>query len=82
MNHTFLYENGKITVTGVKALDSFDEKEVKIRLEDNGMLIKGSSFVLLDMILQAEKVSFQGNLSSMEYTSKGEKSTFFKKIFR
>ena len=82
MEHTFFYEKDKVTLTGVTALDSFEEKEVKIRLDGRGMIIKGNSFELIDMAKTAQKVTFTGNIHSVEYVGKADKTSVLKKIFK
>lgn len=82
MEHSFIYENGKITVTGIIGLDGFDEKEARIKLENNAIIVRGTGFVLLDMAQNAGKVSFLGKLSSAEYAAKTDKTSFFKRLFK
>lgn len=82
MEHSFLYEKNKIAITGVKSVDSFDEKEVEVTLSDNGIVIHGSDFVLLEMAQVGGKLCFSGHVSSVNYRSKQEKTTFLKKLFK
>ncbi|MBR1624581.1 MAG: YabP/YqfC family sporulation protein [Clostridia bacterium] len=82
MEHAFFYEKGKITVTGIVGVETFDEKEARIRLENDVLAVRGEGFVLLDMAQGAGKVSFSGKLSEMEYASKPLKGSFLKKLFK
>lgn len=82
MEHAFFYEKGKITVTGITGVETFSEKEARIKLESNVLFVRGSDFVLLDMAQNAGKVSFSGKLFSAEYTDKPTKGSFLQKLFR
>ena len=82
MEHTFFYDSTKVTVTGVTSLDSFEEKEAVIGLENSILRIKGTGFVLSDMAQETKKLIFLGKVSSTEYSSKNEKSSVLKRLFK
>lgn len=82
MEHVFIYEKGKITVSGVVSLDGFDEKEARIKLENNAVIVKGTDFVLQEMAQNSGRVCFSGKISSVEYAAKAEKVPFIKRLFR
>lgn len=82
MEHSFFYEKGLITVTGITGLDGFDEKEARIKLENDALIVRGTGFVLHDMAQNAGKVCFSGKLSSAEYAAKIDKVSFFKRLFK
>lgn len=82
MEHVYIYEKGKVTVSGVASLDGFSEKEAKIKLENNAVIIRGNGFVLQEMAQNAGKVCFLGTVSSVEYASKAEKIPLMKRLFR
>ena len=82
MEHSLLYENGKITIAGVKKLDAFEEKEARIALENGGLTVKGSGFELTEMAQTAGRVAFSGKISSVTYHGAADKSSLVKKIFQ
>ena len=82
MEHVFIYEKGKITVSGVISLDGFDEKEARIKLENNAVIVRGTDFVLQEMAQNSGRVCFSGKISSVEYAAKAEKVPFIKLLFR
>ena len=82
MEHALVYEKGLITVTGVKKLDAFEEKEAKILLASGGVTIKGSGFELTEMAQTSGRVSFAGKIASVTYHGTADKSSVLKKIFQ
>lgn len=82
MEHTFLYEKNKITITGVIKVETFDERETKIRLKDNVIVIKGKDFIMQEMALNHGKAIFNGTIFSVNYLQKIEKTSFINKLFK
>lgn len=81
-NHSFRYENGKIIVTGVISVDSFDEKTVVVRLSDNAITVKGQDFLVEDMNIASGLLTVSGKLSSLNYHNKMEKLSVVKRLFK
>lgn len=81
-NHSFRYENGKIIVTGVISVDSFDEKTIVVRLSDNAITVKGQDFLVEDMNIASGLLSVSGKLSSLNYHNKMEKLSVVKRLFK
>ncbi|MGN1042219.1 MAG: YabP/YqfC family sporulation protein [Christensenellales bacterium] len=81
-NKSFRYENGKTTVSGVTNVISFDEKEVVLRLHDCLLTIKGCGFKMEEMEVKSGLFTMNGNIASMVYHEKAEKTSFFNKIFK
>ena len=82
MEHTFLYEKNKITITGVIKVETFDERETKIRLKDNVIVIKGKDFIMQEMAISHGKAIFNGTIFSVNYLQKIEKTSFINKLFK
>lgn len=80
--HSFRYDNGKITISGVINVDSFDEKEAQLRLESSTLLLRGSGFKLEDMEVKSGLLNMYGRLVSMTYHEKIEKMSFIKRLFK
>lgn len=81
-NHGFRYENGKIIVTGVISVDSFDDKTIVVRLSDNAITLKGQDFLIEDMNIESGLLTVSGKLSSLNYHVKMEKLSIVKRLFK
>ena len=82
MEHSFFYEKNKIVVCGVQKVESFDEKEILIKLSDNVINIKGSDFCMQEMAVSSGKLTFLGQIHSFQYLNKIDKTSFIKKLFK
>ena len=82
IGHTFRYEKGKLIVTGVRAVDSYDDKSVEVLLNGGRLSISGSGFLLEEMDLKSGQLVVNGLLHTLTYREKGEKVGLVKRIFR
>ena len=82
MEHSLIYEKGKVTITGVKNVDVFGEKEIILTLTDSAINIRGNKFALLEMASGSGKISFSGVIVSLVYRQGHEKTSFMKKLFK
>lgn len=82
LNHSFRYEKGKLFVTGVIGVDSYDDKAVEVKLNGGMMSVVGSGFSLEEMDLKSGLLTVSGTLGSLTYREKGEKIGFVKRLFR
>lgn len=76
------YENGKVTVTAVKEVASFDEKQAVLRLNGGLVTIKGNGFKLEEMGTKSGVFCMEATVSTVEYHEKAEKTSLLKKIFK
>ncbi|NCA92247.1 hypothetical protein EOM82_03225 [bacterium] len=81
-NHSFRYDNGKIFITGVISVDSFDDKDILVRLSDNAISLKGQDFLVEEMNVETGLLSVSGKLWSLIYRDKAEKLPFFKRLLK
>ncbi|MBR1748016.1 MAG: YabP/YqfC family sporulation protein [Clostridia bacterium] len=81
-NHSFRYERGKLFVTGVVGVDSYDDKTVEVRLAAGRLSITGSGFSLEEMDLKSGLLTIDGTPQSLTYREKGEKVGFLKRLIR
>ncbi len=81
-NHSFRYDNGKIIITGVVSVDSFDDKDIVVRLSNNAIVLKGQDFVVEEMNLETGFLTVSGKLWSLVYRDKAEKLSFFKRLMK
>ncbi len=81
-SNSLRYENGKITVSGVINVDSFDEKEVNLRLVSDVLTIRGSGFKMEETDTKSGLFTMNGTIASLNYHAKGEKVGFIKRLLK
>ena len=81
-NHSFRYEKGKLYVTGVMGVDSYDDKTVEIRLSGGLLNVSGSNFSLEEMNLKSGQLIVNGALHTLSYRDKGEKVGILKRLLK
>jgi len=81
-SHTFRYENGKLSLTGVISVDSFDAQRVDVRLNDSALTITGKDFAVEDVDVSAGVLTLTGRVAGVEYKEKLEKLSFLKRLFK
>ena len=59
----------KATVTGVKDVISFDEKEILLQTEFGKMTVKGEGLHVKRLTLEKGEVDIEGTIDSMVYSS-------------
>ena len=80
--HSLLYKSNNVDVSGVTAVESFDQKCALLRLDGGLLEIRGSGFILKDMTSDSGKMSFSGKIRSLEYKEKLEAKSILQKLFR
>ena len=74
-NHTVAMENReKLTITEISDIDSFDEEEVRARLESGSMIITGKGLHVKLLDLAQGKVVISGTVDSLAYIKVKDKS--------
>lgn len=72
----------RISVTGVKKVDSFDESEVSAHLESAGISIYGQGLHISRLDLDNGILIVDGFISGVEYSDADIKSGFLSRIFK
>jgi sporulation protein YabP len=80
--HAVNYTRGQLTITGVKEVRSFEDKEVNLNLEGNGMTIKGSNLTVAELNLKSGFLKIDGVVDSIIYTHSYEKLGIVKRLFK
>lgn len=73
------------TVTGVRDVSSFDEKEILLLTEEGKLLVKGESLHVKQLDLEKGEVWLEGRVDSLQYISKNAgraDEPFLKRMFR
>lgn len=85
-SHKLMLENRQQgTVTGVRDVSSFDEKEILLVTEAGKLLIKGEQFHMKRLNLEKGEVDLEGKVDSLTYLSKNmdkKEESLLKRMFR
>lgn len=73
-NHTInIIDRKSITITGVKRIDNFDDKEFLIETNMGYLVIKGSDLEIIKLDTYQGDVSIKGNINSLTYNESSKK---------
>lgn len=74
----------KLTVAGVEDVDSFDDDKVVAYTCEGVMTVKGADFRINRLNVEDGELEIEGDIDSIEYADghKGDKGSFFSKIFK
>lgn len=85
-SHKLMLENRHGgTVTGVRDVNSFDEKEILLFTEAGKLMIKGEQLHVKRLNLEKGEVDLEGKVDSMTYLSKDsdkKQESLLKRMFR
>lgn len=85
-SHKLMLENRQGgTVTGVRDVSSFDEKEILLVTEAGKLLIKGEQLHMKRLNLEKGEVDLEGKVDSLTYLSKNmdkKEESLLKRMFR
>ena len=76
------YSNGILTLTGVKEVLSFSEKEVEIALFDKALVVKGRDLKVSSFDVESGKLKMEGDIDGINYSASHEKLSFVKRLFK
>jgi len=80
--HSIRIEKNILTATGVLGVDEYDNKEVRVRLEGRGLIIKGENLDIKDLDTAEQKLSISGSVISVTYTGSTEKVPLLKRLLK
>lgn len=74
----------KLSITGVKEVDNFDEHEITANTSAGKLLIKGSNLNIKKLNLETCDLEITGKISALDYldSNSGIKGGVFKKLFK
>ena len=74
-NHTVtIRDRARIEISGVEAVESFDEESIVLRLAVGRLIIEGSGLHIGELSLGNRVVTADGEILSLLYTGKDERS--------
>lgn len=79
-----LEDRKKLSVTGVKDVDSFDEETMIIYTELGELTVRGNDLHINKLSVETGELMIEGSIYALVYTddSGGKKESFFGKIFK
>ena len=81
-----IIQRKNISITGVKKIDNFDEKEFLLETNMGYMLIKGENLEIIKLDTYQGDISIKGKINSLNYTEKDQKTSkqesIFNKLFK
>lgn len=80
--HALNYTRNQLTITGVKEVVSFEDREINLNLNENGILIKGSGLNVAELNLKSGLLKIDGAVDSITYTRSHEKLNMVKRLFK
>lgn len=80
--HSFSYENGAVTITGVKEVKSFSDREVILTLEDCGLSVRGEGMSVSELDTATGVVRVSGILRNIGYTPTAEPLGFLRRLLK
>lgn len=86
-NHKIVINNRKsLSISCVKDVDSFDEKEIRLQTGQGLLEIKGRDLHMSKLTLETGEVEVDGTLDSLVYLNGGKEqggdTSFLSKLFR
>jgi len=75
----------KLVITGIKKLESFNEKQFIVITNLGTLIIQGSKLTIEDMLMNKGDLCIKGRIDSLKYTNSDSKKSndgFFKKLFK
>ncbi|MGI6751757.1 MAG: YabP/YqfC family sporulation protein [Anaerovoracaceae bacterium] len=84
-NQNIYIENrGKVTITDVIQVGSFNDETVLLSVDGNGIAVKGQNLHIQKLDLEEGKVIITGHIQSAAYTEKRDKDDggFLKKLLK
>lgn len=77
-----LSEHRLLTVTGVKAVPTFNDKLITVELEGETLSVTGHDLIVKGLDLETGRFSAAGWVTSMRYSTAPDPSSFLKRIFK
>ena len=81
-NTVMLENRAKLTITGLRDVDSFDEQNVVAYTDYGQLTIQGSNLSISQLSVESGDLLVEGTISSLLYTDNRPNEGFFKRLFR
>ena len=77
-----LDNRGRLSVSGVKEVESFDESVVVLKTVRGLLIIRGEKLRLQALSIDGGQISVHGQIDSLSYEEERKTAGFFKGLFR
>ena len=81
-HNIFTQNRGKIEVTGVADVDSFDDETVILLTQMGELTIKGQNLRVTRFTVETGDLCVEGTLHALAYSGEKSKGGFFSKVFK
>ena len=71
----------KLSVTGVREIESFDENTVVLLTSEGMLVIRGENLQLQSLSIEGGQVAVQGLVTSLDYEEARKTGSFFRRLF-
>lgn len=71
-----------MSMTGVKDVPVFTDKNITVRLEGETLLVTGQNLAVKNLDIESGKLQVTGRVFSLRYTNQAAPSSFIKRIFK
>lgn len=81
-HHISMENRARLSVTGVREVESFDEDSVVLHTTKGVLIIRGQSLHLQTLSIDGGQVAVDGMVDSMTYEEPQKQGGFFSRLFR
>ena len=71
-----------MSMTGVKDVPVFTDKNITVRLANETLLVTGQNLAVKNLDIESGKLQVTGRVFSLRYTSQAAPTSFIKRIFK
>ena len=80
-HHVILEDRGKLSVTGVEDVVSFDEAEIVTRTAQGNLMIRGEALHIGKLMLDTGEVSIEGHIRELSYEEVAPAAGLWSRLF-
>ncbi len=82
-NHKIELDNHRLlSVTGVKGVPAFSDREIRIDIEGEALIIGGQNLEINLLDLESGRLACTGHVTSLRYTAVGVEKSFLKRLVK
>lgn len=82
MERIIIDDRKSIIINGATKVISTTQTQAIVEIEDTNLLVSGTNIEVIKLDLNNKEVEFAGNINSVKYLSKTEKTPLLKRIFK
>lgn len=82
MERIIIDDRKSIIINGATKVISTTQTQAIVEIEDTNLLVSGTNIEVTKLDLNNKEVEFAGNINSVKYLSKTEKTPILKRIFK